>query len=284
MGLCGGSNKKTPNKPRFSWEPSSTKKSSGTVRSCKDYKNVLHDFNRMKSTVKEYQTCAGMFKSGNLKDFGWTDSVEGVHFGSRTNFSGRDRRSKYTKTKTKVDGLYCSNYGEDCVTIDPLATAQITNAQFKGRSDKGKDGSKPGQDKCFQVDSGRLELSDSLIDRAVRGVRAKANSIVILSNIDFVDCVEAVKGDGLANPRSRDEFFNGKAGKCLILIKNCRFYDCSYNAVALEGCEIYFGYGNKTYGKGKRKEDGGKIIKGPDVEAQFWDAVEKLQRDSKNEW
>ena len=284
MGWCGGSNKSSKKKPKFNWEPKSTKKSSGTIRKPKDYRNVLHDFNRMKTPVEEYQTCAAIFGSGTVKNFGWTESVEGVHFGSRSGFSGSDRRNKYSKTHTEVDGLYCSYYGEDCVTIDPLGHAEITNAQFKGRADQGSDGSKPGQDKCFQVDSGRLELKDSLIENAVRGVRAKANSIVVLDNVDFVDCKEAVKGDGLNNPRPADPFYNGKAGTCLILIKNCTFYDCDTNAYAADGCEIYFAEGNQSYGKGKRRESGGNIIKGSDAEQKFWDAVDKMKKSSKNEW
>lgn len=284
FGWCGGSSNSSPDKPRFSWEPSSKKLASGTFRKTKDYNNVLYDFNRMKTPVIEYQTCAAIFDNGDVKDFGWTESVEGVHFGSRKNFTGPDRRKSYRKTKTRVDGLFCSNYGEDCVTVDPLATAIIKRAQFKGRADKGSDGSKPGQDKCFQVDSGRLELSDSLIDRAVRGVRAKANSIVVLDGVNFVDCKEAIKGDGLANPRKDNPFFNGKAGKCLILVKNCTFYDCNTNAYASDDCEIYFAQGNKSYGTGKRIEKGGRIIKGSDAEDKFWDAVKKLKANSKNKW
>ena len=284
MGWCGGSNKSKKNKPRYSWEPKKITNARGTIRKPKDYENALHDFNRMKSPVSEYQTCAAIFGTGTVKNFGWTESVEGVHFGSREGFSAADRRKKYSKTQTEVDGLYCPYYGEDCVTIDPLATVQITNSQFKGRADKGRDGNKPGQDKCFQVDGGRLKLRDSLIDRAVRGVRAKANSIVILDGVEFVDCGEAIKGDGLANPRPVRPFYNGKAGKCLILVKNCTFYDCGTNAYAAEGCEIYFGSGNKTYGKGKRREAGGKIFKGDGVESKFWEAVVKMKRSSNSEW
>ena len=284
MGWCGGSNKSSSKKPRYSWEPKKTTKARGTIRKPKNYMNVLHDFNRMKTPVKEYQTCAAIFGSGTVKNFGWTESVEGVHFGSRSGFSGSDRRKAYSKTRTVVDGLYCPYYGEDCVTIDPLATAEITNGQFKGRADAGSDGSQPGQDKCFQVDGGRLELRESLIDRAVRGVRAKANSIVVLDGVEFVDCKEAIKGDGKTNPRPDDPFYNGKAGKCLILVKNCTFYDCSTNAYADEGCEIYFGSGNKTYGKGKRTEAGGKIFKGADIDFKFWEAVDQMKKSSKNEW
>lgn len=284
FGLCGGSNKKSGKKPKFDWVPTKTISARGTYRTLKNYKRVLHDFNRMKVPVKEYQTCAAIFGSGTVKGFCWSDSVEGVHFGSRSGFSGKDRRLKYSKTDTIASEFFCSDYGEDCICVDPLAKVILSNSQFKGRADNGSDGTKPGQDKCFQVDGGRLELRDSLIDRAVRGVRAKANSIVVLDGVDFVDCKEAIKGDGKDNPRSADPFYNGKAGKCLILVKNCTFYDCNTNAYADEGCEIYFGAGNKTYGTGKRQEAGGKIIKGPDADTKFWEAVEKMKKSSKNKW
>lgn len=292
MGLCdflGGGNN-TPSKPKYNWKPKSTKTSKGTFTKEQDYKNVMHDFKRMPSKVKEYQTPAAMFNSGTVKNFGYRGSEEGVHVGSRSKFNGTERRRIYKKTTVTFDGVYCDFYGEDCFTVDPLGKAIIRKGQFKGRYDRGSDGNKPGQDKCIQCDGGRLEVKANskgsvLFDNCVQAIRAKANSIVIIDGANFVDSKNCIRGDGDANPTSIRSFFNGRKGKCLILIKNCSFWDCQYLARAGNNCSIYWGKGNNFYGKTKgRKKDGGSIISGDNVESKFWDEVNKMQKKSSNEW
>ena len=196
----------------------------GTLRKLKDYGGVIHDFDRMPSKVEEYGTPAAIFsESGTVSNLFWRGSEEGVHVGSRTKFSGRERRKPYKRIHVEFEGLYCDEFGEDGFTIDTLGKATIRRCGFRGRSDKGANGDRPGEDKFGQIDGGWLVLDGDPVDervfeRCVRALRGKANSVLDIRRADFTRCREAIKGDGDDNPKKGNPFFNGRAGPCLVWI------------------------------------------------------------------
>jgi hypothetical protein len=278
-------------RPRFSWKPRrrvSSNTRNLTLSSLRDYGSTMYDFNRMPSRVQEYQRPAGMFsRNGTVRNLGYRESEEGIHVGSRNRFSGWDRRQQYRYIRVEFDGIYCDYYGEDAFTVDPLARAIIRKGQWKGRIGKGSD--RPGGDKCFQVDGGVLEVrgrktGSVLIDSAQTAIRAKTNSILYLKNIDFSRCSTAIRGDGGDNP-SRTRFFNGTNNKCVIYVRNCRFWDCGTIADAKSKCVIIWGGGNKIMsGKDRFKDSGsGKIIKSGKY-SRFKEEALRLKRSSRSEW
>ncbi|MEM7013227.1 MAG: hypothetical protein AAF585_17280 [Verrucomicrobiota bacterium] len=278
--------------PEYDWKPRETrKKHQPILTALRDYNSVMYDFARMPSKVKEYQLPAGMFtESGKVKNLGYRNSEEGIHVGSRKNFTDADRRAKYSRITVEFDGLYCDYYGEDAFTVDPLAKAIIRKGQWKGRRSSGSDRN-PGNDKCFQVDGGRLELRAKykgaiIIENAKHAVRGKANSIIIVDGVDFVDCERCVVGDGKRNPPSKSaRYFNGAPGRCLILVKNCRFWNCKTLVQADENCYIYWSGSNQVIGRrGSIKDEGGTIKRGADLTERFYEEVEKLYRQDSNEW
>lgn len=296
-------------RPKYSWKPKSTKKDKKltlmTGKAVKDYKNVMYDFGRAPrkpKKVKEYQQPAGIFtKNCKIKNLGYRNSEEGIHIGSNPVFNGKARRSPYKNVTVEFDGLYCDHYGEDAFIVDPLGKAVVRKAQWKGRSGSaGPDHS--GGDKCIQIDGGRLELrgrkkGDILFERAVRAVRGKANSIVILDNVDFVKCESCIKGDGMRNPpigrhsnRKSEIFFNGKPGKCVILIRNCRFWDCKTLVDIDKDCVVFWEKNNKVMSGDKTKKKmfkirtGGKLVEGSALNAKFKKEWQKMKARKSNHW
>ncbi|MEM7015620.1 MAG: hypothetical protein AAF585_29525 [Verrucomicrobiota bacterium] len=290
-------------RPKYSWKPKSTKKAKTqtlfTSKAAKDYKNVMYDFGRAPrkpKKVKEYQQPAAMFtKSCKIKNLGYRNSEEGIHVGSNPVFDGKARRQAYKNVTVEFDGLYCDYYGEDAFIVDPLGKAVVRKAQWKGRADSaGSDHS--GGDKCIQVDGGRLELrgkrrGDVLIENAVRAVRGKANSIIIIDSGDFVKCKTCVKGDGMRNPPSKSAiFFNGKPGKCLILIRNCRFWDCKTLVDIDKDCIVYWEKSNKVMSGDKskskmfKKRTGGKLVEGSALNDKFKAEWKKMKARKSNAW
>ncbi|MFT5466732.1 MAG: hypothetical protein ACI8UO_001832 [Verrucomicrobiales bacterium] len=279
-------------KPKYNWKPEKKKDASGTFRELKDYRRTMYDFKRMPRTVKEYGRMAAMFSErGEVRNFGYRGSEEGIHVSSRPNFTGKDRRSTYKPIKVKFDGIYSDHFGEDAFVVDPLARAIIYKGQWKGRKGGGKD--KPGTDKVLEVQGGVLEMRGKttiknpiVIENAVRAVRGKANSMIVIRNVDFVNCKTAIKGDGERNPDNGNPlYFNGKPGPCLIYVTHCRFWDCDNVAIAGKNCWIYFDKdSNKISGGGRLRQDGGKIVQEADPHPKFHKAAHKMRRRSSNKW
>lgn len=277
--------------PEYSWKPKKTRDGEGTLRELKDYDDVMYDFKRMPKKVEEYGKCAAIFsKRGKVKNFGYRGSEEGIHVGSRTNFTGSDRRKKHEPVWVEFDGIYSDFYGEDAFVIDPLGRAQVFEGQWRGR--RGKKSDEPGGDKCFEVNGGVLELRGKkqgsiLIDRAKRAVRGKTNSILLIKNVDFVECHTAIMGDGKLNPSNGNEtYFNGRPNKCVIYVRDCRFWDCDELAYADRDCTIIWDISNRVMsGDGKMvKRSGGKIIKGEGLYDHFIEEAQNMRRRSVNEW
>lgn len=280
--------------PEYDWKPKSTRKSQIdlTLTERKDYGSVMYDFGRTSNKVVEYQKPTAMFsQDGKVKNLGYRNSEEGVHVGSRKNFTANDRRQPYRRVTVEFDGIYCDYFGEDAFTVDPLGKAIIRKGQWRGCASSGGSSRKPGNDKCFQVDGGRLELKAKstgaiVIENAARAVRGKANSIIIIDGVDFVGCETCIMGDGKRNPPGKNwRYFNGNPGKCLILVKNCRFWNCPVLAEADDDCVIFWENNNRVFGiKGQLKDTGGTIKKGDNLSAAFEEEIEKLYKRSSNEW
>lgn len=277
--------------PEYNWKPKKTRTADGTFRELKDYDEVMYDFKRMPKKVEEYGKCAAIFsKSGKVRDFGYRNSEEGVHVGSRTKFTGADRRKEHEYIRVEFHGIYCDYYGEDAFVVDPLGRAIVYEGQWKGRRQNKND--EPGGDKCLEVNGGILELRGRkkgavLIDSAKRAVRGKTNSILLLRDVDFVNCTTAIMGDGRRNPlNGNDTYFNGRPNKCVIYVRDCRFWDCDQLAYADRDCIIVWDVSNRVMsGKSEMiRRSGGKIIEGEGLYDHFIEEAEKMRRRSVNEW
>jgi hypothetical protein len=280
-------------RPKYNWKPKKTRKGEGTFTDVKNYEGVMYDFKRMPKKVEEYGKMAAIFsKSGKVRDFGYRGSEEGIHVSSRTKFSGEDRRSTYKYINVEFDGVYCDYYGEDAFVVDPLARARIYKGQWKGRRGNKKD--EPGSDKCIEVHGGILEMRGKkqgsiLIENAMRAVRGKTNSIMLIKNVDFVGCRTAIFGDGRRNPdNDNPNYFNGRPGNCVIYVRDCRFWDCDQLAFADRDCVIYWDNESNRVMSGEESEliqrSGGRIVKGSGLYDHFIEQGQKLRRQPTNEW
>jgi len=227
-----------------------------------DYSGFEYQFSTIKSIVKEYTApCLHVFKNAEIRNFTWKGSMEGVHVGSRP-FSASDMRKKHLVVVGRFYNLSCDDVGEDAFSVQPNAVAKVYNSQFKANYDSRKKTNSKlrGQDKIVQVDGGEFHGDNILFINAVRAVRGKANSTIVLKNCKFVDCNTCVKGDGLDNPRSSNPFYKGKRGPCKIIIENCEAWNCKLFAYAEDGCAIIL-KNVKMYGGGTlyRKVGDGRV-------------------------
>jgi hypothetical protein len=213
-----------------------------TVPGKHDFHGTIRAVGNMPKKVKEYGKPALQVKSDNVtvKNFAWRGSMEGVHVGSRS-FNPKEMRLKHQPIRVTLAQLFCDDIGEDCVSIQPRAVVTIKNSQFRGNHKlKEGDGETPGLDKIVQIDGAEVVIEGCTFFNGFTAVRGKANSRITVRNCKFVNCNTAIFADGMANPRPREEYDNGKAGLCSITVENCSFWDCNRAMLAQKGAEITY--------------------------------------------
>jgi hypothetical protein len=281
--------KRMPPVPRFRWVPEEVIKSkfisNVVLTDDKDYHNLMFDFERNDPEALEYDMPAGVFRKGTVQNVGFRRS-RGIYVGGVEILEEEERRKPQPKTRVIIDGLYSDCFRAPGVLVDSLASAFIKSLQLKGIGEFRTSGWGSGFI-CIQVDGGRLELDtlqeySIVIQHADTAICAKANSIIVCNNVDFVNCLYAISADGLANPRQGSEYFNGAKGDSIVLVRNCRFWNCNTAVCAMEGATVYFERNNAFYGgKGRLVKEGGYIKKGDNLTNTFLDHINKIRLSSK---
>ncbi len=207
-----------------------------------DYLRKEHILGVMPTEVEEYGKPALHVRADlvKIKNFYWSGSMEGLHVGSEP-FTGRGMRNTHEPIRVTLDRIFCRDVGEDAISIQPRARVTLKNSEIRGNwmRDFEFSGNKPGLDKLMQIDGATVTIENCIFRNGFTGLRAKANSRIILRNCHFVDCKTAISGDGLDNPRSGNTYDNGHAGLCHIKVENCTFYRCFTLFHAFKGCEIH---------------------------------------------
>ena len=232
-----------------------------------DYAGKIYILGKMPRVVKEYgKPALHAFTDGTtVRNFAWRGSMESLHVGSRP-FNGKDMRKRHHPIKVTLDRLFCDDIGEDGVSIQPRATVILKRSQFRGNFGLvDGEGENPGQDKIVQIDGATVTIENCDFFNALSPIRAKANSIVIVRNCNFVHCGTCVSGDGLKNPNHKPEmglsaYDNGKPGPARIIVEDCEFWNCGEIARAFPGCTIEVKNVKLHSTWRKARESGGTVI------------------------
>ncbi|MBP7950289.1 MAG: right-handed parallel beta-helix repeat-containing protein [Verrucomicrobiales bacterium] len=255
-----------PQKPRVAapcWPQQWAQAERVTEGKERNFAGTIRVLGVMPQVVKEYGRPALHVQAGGVtvRNFAWRGSMEGVHVGSEP-FNGRGMRQRHSAIRVTLDGLFCDDIGEDCVSIQPRAVVTLRNSTFRGnfRLKRGE-GCNPGLDKILQIDGATVIVENCGFFNGRTAIRAKANSRVVVRNCWFVDCATCISGDGNANPRPVNPYDNGQAGPARVVVENCRFWDCREVARAFPGCEIELRE-VQLYRTWKLKREDGGIVRG----------------------
>jgi hypothetical protein len=206
-----------------------------------DYAGKIYRMGNIPKWVVEYGIPSLQAKADKItvRNFYWQGSMEGVHVGSQP-FNSKGMRQAHQPISVVFENLYCRDIGEDCLSFQPRSQVILRNSEFQGNlyiKPKGE-GNLPGMDKIIQIDGAKVLIENCTFRNGFTAIRGKANSVITVRNCNFIDCRNAVSGDGNPNPRPGQEYDNGSAGVCQIKVENCRFWHCHTLFTASQNCEI----------------------------------------------